>query len=622
MGVFQYKPTKEFSSILDAYYSRSSENDYIRGLQSATYYGAVTNPVVSNNFLSGGGNLGLGGPGAYGSAPVLRNDFNTENDHIFSIGWKNSLKAGDWNLQADLSGSTASAAQSILETYAGAFTPVTANFTANPYTGMNLSNTSFNFANPSAVKLGDPGGWGQDGYDKFPVATDKVRELRLSAKRDLDNSVFSSVEFGLNETNRDKTRSAPEYFVNFAGAAKTTQQSIPSNMLVGPVSLPNGPTVTGYNALGLLASGFYSLTSNAGNADVYAKNWEVDEKITTAYAQLNIDTNVANIPVRGNMGLQFVHSKQSSDAIESNGGGTGQPDAGGATYSNWLPSLNLAASLPNDQMLRLGIAQELQRPRFDQMNASAEAGLNTTTLLWSSTNGNPQLRPTLANALDLSYEKYFGKKGYVSVTPFYKYLKTYIYQEAENFNYAGFPTNGLTPISNIGTATEYVNGSGGSEKGLELAVSVPFELLTPALTGFGVQANATRGSSSIQTNFNGNNSESSLPGFSNSTTYMEWYYENESGFSIRWKENYRSSFLGEVQGFGANLSYSEFLGVHTAAMQTSFEFKNGPMKGLTALFEVFNVNNPTYTQTFGVGQGMSQSDRYGRTYLLGVNYKM
>lgn len=624
MGVVQWKPSREFSSVIDTYYSRSSENDVNRGLQTATYYGKVSNAVVNsgNDFLSAGNGMGLGGPGAYGSAPVVRNDFNTENDRIFSIGWKNTYKNGPWTLVADLSGSNASAKQQILETYSGAFTPVTANFTASPFGGMALSNTSFNFANPSAVKLGDPGGWGQDGYDKFPAVTDKVKELRLSAKRDLDNGIFSSFVTGVNITDREKTRQAPEYFVDFAsGYTSAKTNTIPSNLVVGQINLPNAPSITGINTLGLLDSGLYKLVNNAGNADVYAKNWEVDEKISTLYGQLNIETEVGKIPVRGNMGLQLVHSSQTTSAIESNGAGTGQGDSGGASYNNWLPSLNLVASLPDDQQLRFGLAQELQRPRFDDMNASNEASLNTTTRLWTSTAGNPNLRPTLANAIDFSYEKYFGKKGYIAVAPYYKYLKTYIYQEAESFNFAGFPTNGLTPISNIGTATEYVNGTGGTEKGVELTVSLPFELLTPKLEGFGVEANASRGSSSIQTNVNGVTSESSLPGFSSSVANMVWYYEN-NGFSIRYRESYRSSFLGEIQGFGANLAYSDFLGVHTGAVQVSYEFKQGPLKGLTGLFQVLNINNPTITQTFGPGQGMSQSDQYGRTYLLGVNYKL
>ncbi len=625
IGVVEWKPNKNFTSTVDSYFSQSTEIDVNRGLQTGTDYSNVTNGTASNNFLTGGNNLYLGGPGAYSSHAVVRNDLNSETDQIFSIGWKNVYKADAWTFTGDISGSTASSKQSILELYSGVFSQVTAPFTASQMGGTVLGTPSVNFANPANVQLGDPGGWGQDGYDKFPAVTDKVREYRAIANRELDNDVFSSVEFGLNITDRTKTRVAPEYFVDFAGMpySGSNTMAIPSNMIVGPIKLPNGPTILGLNAAGLLGS-VYQLNVNAGDADVFAKDWSVDEKISTAYSQLNINTTVAGIPVRGNVGMQLVHSSQSSEAIASNTNGLAtlpQPMTGGASYNNWLPSLNLIADFQYEQQVRLGLAEELQRPRFDDMTASNEASLSKTTLLWSSTTGNPELKPTLADALDVSYTKYFGKKGYISIAPYYKYLRTYIYTEAENYNYAGLDTNGVTPLSNIGTAQQPENGTGGSMNGLELTVSVPFDMFTPVLEGFGIDANASHGNSKIQTNFQGVTAPSALPGFSSDVANMVLYYTN-GGFEIRYRESYRSAYLGEVQGFGANLSYSNFLGVHTDSLQTSYEFKDGPLKGLTGLFQVLNLNNPAVTQTFGVGQGMSQTDQYGRTYLLGLNYKM
>ncbi len=402
--------------------------------------------------------------------------------------------------------------------------------------------------------------------------------------------------------------------------------------IVGPVTVPNGPAMLRHEPLRpCVTSGLYQFVSNNSVGDVYAKNWEVDEKISTAYAQLNIDSQVGAIPLRGNVGVQLVHSSQSSDAVESvavGGGDSANPstagsDHGGATYSNWLPSLNLAASLPYDQMLRLGLGEGIERPQFSQMNASNEVGFSSTSGLFSSTIGNPNLRPTLSDALDVSYEKYFGNKGYISVTPYYKYLKTYVYQETNLFNFTGYPTNsGVTPISPYGVATEWVNGNGGSIKGIELTVNVPLELMTPTLHGFGVFADASRGTSSIQTNSNGTTSESALPGFSSSVANWVLYYESDSGFAVRWKENYRSSFLGQIGGFADDLVPSQFLGYHTDNLEVSYEFRNGPMKGTTLLFQALNLNNPAIVQTGGTNQPMQQVDYTGRTYLFGLNYKM
>lgn len=628
MGVLEWKPMKNFTSVVDSYYSKSTTNDTFRGIQSGVSFANATNLTVDGTgFLTSGNGALLGGPGAYSPGPVVRNDMNSEVDHIFSIGWKNTYKVDDWTLVADISGSHASSRQSILELYSGPFQPVSGNFTANPGSGMAFNNSSVNFANPGSVKLGDPGGWGQDGYIKFPQVTDGVKEFRLSATRELESNFFSSLAFGANLTERQKTRVAPEYFVDFAsGYSKAATMPIPANLVVGAIALPNGPSMLGLNMPGLMSSGIYALKANNNNGDIYAKDWEVDEKISTAYAQLNINTTLAGIPVRGNFGLQAVHSTQNSIAIADNKSiGVPNSISGGASYNNFLPSLNLIASFSNDQELRLGLAQELQRPRFDDMTASNEASLNNTTLLWSSSAGNPALKPTLADGLDVSYTKYFGKKGYVSVAPYYKYLKTYIYTEAEPHDYTGLQTNGVTPLSNIGTATQPVNGSGGSMKGLEFSLSMPFELISPTLEGFGMEGNASFGKSAIQTNFNGDVKSSDLPGFSSTIANIVMYYAH-NGFELRYRESYRSAYLGEVQGFGANLAYANFLGVHSDSLQASYEIQSGMFKGLTGLFQVLNLNNPTITQTQsyanGTRAGMAQSDTYGRTYLLGFNYRM
>ena len=52
------------------------------------------------------------------------------------------------------------------------------------------------------------------------------------------------------------------------------------------------------------------------------------------------------------------------------------------------------------------------------------------------------MRPFRANAADLSFEKYFGIKGYVSAQFYYKYFDTFVVeQNIPNtlFDYTGFP---------------------------------------------------------------------------------------------------------------------------------------------------------------------------------------
>ncbi len=56
---------------------------------------------------------------------------------------------------------------------------------------------------------------------------------------------------------------------------------------------------------------------------------------------------------------------------------------------------------------------------MDQLTAFSRSEVNNSNE-WEGSGGNPKLKPYRANAFDISYEKYFGTKGYVSVAAFHK----------------------------------------------------------------------------------------------------------------------------------------------------------------------------------------------------------
>ena len=77
---------------------------------------------------------------------------------------------------------------------------------------------------------------------------------------------------------------------------------------------------------------------------------------------------------------------------------------------------------------------------MDQIAASYDFSVSNTTGIPSATIGNPRLDPWRADAVDISYEKYFHYKAYVSLAGFYKNLKTYIY----NLTVDGYDFSRLT----------------------------------------------------------------------------------------------------------------------------------------------------------------------------------
>ncbi|MBK9493745.1 MAG: TonB-dependent receptor [Xanthomonadales bacterium] len=104
---------------------------------------------------------------------------------------------------------------------------------------------------------------------------------------------------------------------------------------------------------------------------------------------------------------------------------------------------------------------------------------------------------------------------------------------------------------------------------------------------------------------------------------MTAYYEN-GGFAFRVSQRSRSSFRGEIQGFGADRETQFIRGEDVIDLQTGYEFKKGALEGLSLLLQVNNLTNEEYREYF---RDPGQPDRprkfveYGRTVLIGATYK-
>ncbi|MBI3349994.1 MAG: TonB-dependent receptor [Burkholderiales bacterium] len=631
MGVLQWKPSKDFETLVDVYHSTYERNALQRGFEAGlAWSGAqLTNPVVEGATQTGP-NTYTGGvltKGDYvGVKPVLRHDVNDRNDTISAVGWNSKLVLSPAiTLVGDLSWSKAKREESIMELYAGTGqggAGATDTFKVVLPVGGGLPNITagLNYADPSLIKLVDSGGWGQAGYLKKPEVQDEIKSARVSAKYTQDFAFFSGAEVGLNLTQRQKSRDVPEWFLDL----KTSPTTIPANLLSDPNSMSYAGlgNFISYDARAAAAQ-FYNLRANLGNHDIINKDWTVKEDITTAFVKADVDTELLGMPLRGNLGVQAVHADQRSNAFSIQGGTT-NPTTRGTTYTDWLPSLNLSWQVANNQNVRFAVARQITRPRMDDLRATQSYGVDNTRKIWTGDGGNPELKPWKADALDLSYELYFGNKGYVSVAAFYKDLKTFIYKQKLNINFKDrfgtlTPPGAVTPTSDIGEFETQANGQGGSMSGAELAVSVPLDLVTPMLSGFGVQLSYAYVGSKIAPFGPGDTRP--LPGLSPNTYNLTAYYE-KSGFSARISTRIRDGFVGEVTGFGADRTFEYVKKEKVTDMQLGYEFQSGMAKGLSVLFQVNNLGNEPYVEYYNNDLTQTkQYTKYGKTYLFGVNYK-
>ena len=629
MGVLEYRPSRNFRSTLDLYYSQFDQTETMRGMMwNSHQWSAVTyrNPQIET---IGGTRLLTGGT-LVNLEPIARNDYNTRKDKLSAVGWNNLLRVDGWDLVGDLSYSRAKRNEQVLETYAG-LGPANSGITDNDFqfkipVGAGLPNfrPSVDFSNRDIIRLTDVGGWGKDADMHRPRVEDKLGTFKVSAKHGLDG-VLSSIETGLNYSRREKTHSDINnyYFLKNNHAPAVVSQDLiqPSTSL----SFAGIPAVLSYDTLAVLAK--YYDQQPARSADLALQNWNVTEKQTTAFAKLVIDTELGPVPVRGNVGVQAIHVNQHSDGLAVNGDVI-TAIGSGASYTDVLPSLNLNFDMGrylDRSYLRFGAAKTVARPQMQDMRAGASGGVNQTTREWGGSGGNPQLEPWRANAYDVSAENYFGKSSYVAMAFFYKKLQNYIYNQQTAFDFSGFPNpSNVVPVSNIGTMNRPANGQGGMVRGIELSGSLEGSMLWQALDGFGATGSYSRTESSIHPN--GPGTKEKLPGRSGSVSNVTLYYEKD-GFSARVSRRYRSAYRGEVTGLFALRSFSEILAERQIDFQAGYAFETGRLKGLSILLQVNNVNNEPYQTMQGspFSSGAYAPERYttyGRQILLGLNYKL
>ena len=115
-----------------------------------------------------------------------------------------------------------------------------------------------------------------------------------------------------------------------------------------------------------------------GNFDSI-QNSNVDEETWAGYIQADFDGELASLPVRGNVGLRVVHTDVNATGFR--GTLTAEFDdvtgsltninedtsslttvTGGGSYTEFLPSFNIAADLAPDLIARFGVFRALSRP--------------------------------------------------------------------------------------------------------------------------------------------------------------------------------------------------------------------------------------------------------------------
>ena len=238
----------------------------------------------------------------------------------------------------------------------------------------------------------------------------------------------------------------------------TTNQEATVPASVASIPLANYTTVVNYNSTGLdmpagsmppylapdlgVASSLLSLYDQSAFSGAFrlgtepdlGNNGGVNEKDTAAYVQADWSTDLGSWAFRGNLGVRYVKTEQTSNGY-SFLSGAAVPVVVDREYTDTLPALNLVLAPMDTFQVRFAAAKVMARPNLANLAASTTisvSGANRTV-----TAGNPSIEPFRANTYDLAFEWYPDRGTLVSVALFKKQIDTFVQTVTSNGPFTG-----------------------------------------------------------------------------------------------------------------------------------------------------------------------------------------
>ncbi|RVU07542.1 TonB-dependent receptor [Novosphingobium umbonatum] len=425
----------------------------------------------------------------------------------------------------------------------------------------------------------------------------------------------------------EKRRLAGETVVNTLNAtqiaAATRVFSGFGRGLAVPAGTPTAWVVPDLNAFASLY-GIYSDPAYAvggiENATARGSYITVREDDTGIWGMTEFNLGDRDIPLRGDIGLRYVRTKQYSTGYASQGANINLVDAS-RSYSRLLPSANLVYDITRALLVRAGAAKTLARAGISSLTPGGSLSVSGGSRTFSS--GNPDLRPTESTNLDLSLEYYPARGAIYSVAYFQKNISSFAQTLSTSvpFSSLGLPASLLTgttaSASDVFIASTPVNSKGGMLRGFEVNMQQPFTFLRGIGKNFGVLGNFTYVTSNIEylTSANGSTSViAPLVGLSKYAANGTLYYEDKK-FSVRGSVAYRSKYLTAVPGTEGQSWNGTNRTINVDAQVTY-----APSEKLKFSLEMINLTDALNDQYVDATNRLNVLTHSGRQFNLGAKY--
>ncbi len=277
-------------------------------------------------------------------------------------------------------------------------------------------------------------------------------------------------------------------------------------------------------------------------------------------------------------------------------------------YVNAFPTVQVRYDFTPDMTLRATYSTGIARPGFNQNTTAASVDFTQAPVAVSR--GNPDLRPTLGDNFDLSFEDYLANGGILQLALFEKEFTDYIVPRIENG-----VSDPLAP-GQLATVTTYLNVPSAYARGFQAAYHQQFTFLPHPLQGLGIESNLTLVDSRIEEytpaqSLSGKAEYGMLPGTSATTWNMAGFYE-AYGVQARIAAEYVSHSLF---GLGGDKLLDT---IQDDRLTVDFTSSYRLNENWSAYFNVKNINNEPLRYYEGSPNRPIQREFYEQTFEAGV----
>lgn len=331
-------------------------------------------------------------------------------------------------------------------------------------------------------------------------------------------------------------------------------------------------------------------------------DYTAGEDILAGYGQARFDVGNTNVV----LGLRVENTSFDGAAVRVPISGAPVPTTVSRDETDFFPNLTLRHTFSDNLIGRFALTRAISRPEYSdivpRVLETSDAGIVSVS------RGNPDLKSTLSNNVDIGLEYYLRPLGVVSVNAFYKDLSNYRFTLNARETYNSIPN---------AIVSETRNAPDGHLAGIEFNWQQTFDFLPGWASGFGVFANYTVTDAQIKTDRSyGGRDTFTLPGQSDEMYNLALFYEN-FGFSARVSYTYRGDFLEEIDADVPGLDlWVEERG--QLDFTTSYDFGNG----IELFGEAKNLTDSAGVRYYGVRERTYEYEKFGYNVFVGVRFKL